>query len=169
MSEKRKQTGWLSMKRGSATLKGKSISGKVDVRIEVRQWLLWALLATAVVIMWIWIIVDQSASPVQLGDAADGQVERALGEQTGEGSPEDSGGADPGPATSEEPSPFPVRINRAGIEELQQLPGIGPAKAHAIVQHRMLHGLFESKEELQEVKGIGPKTLENLRDLIAVD
>ena len=55
-----------------------------------------------------------------------------------------------------------VNINTALEGELTQLPGIGPAKANAIIQHREEHGLFQSVEELTNVSGIGEKTLGNL-------
>lgn len=62
-----------------------------------------------------------------------------------------------------------INVNTAGEEELQKLPGIGPAKAKAIVEYRKTKGPFRSVEELLEVKGIGPKTLEKLRPLITTE
>jgi len=61
-----------------------------------------------------------------------------------------------------------ININRATVEELTQLPGIGPAKANSIVEHRKKIGNFGSKEELLEVSGIGEKTLANIQDQISV-
>ena len=55
-----------------------------------------------------------------------------------------------------------IAINRATIEELQVLPGIGPAKAAAIVRHRETHGAFTSLADLDAVAGIGPATIEKL-------
>ncbi|MFP5527620.1 helix-hairpin-helix domain-containing protein [Peptococcus simiae] len=55
-----------------------------------------------------------------------------------------------------------VSINAASVEELQKLPGIGPAKAQAIVAYREAHGGFRALEELKEVSGIGDKTYERL-------
>lgn len=57
-----------------------------------------------------------------------------------------------------------VDINSAGMDELQTAPGIGPAKARAIIEYRELYGNFSCLEELCEVKGIGAKTLDKLRD-----
>ncbi len=57
----------------------------------------------------------------------------------------------------------PVRINSAGLEELQQLPGVGPEIAKRIISHRHTHGPFRSIEELRDVPGIGAVTVENIR------
>ncbi|MBE3598238.1 MAG: helix-hairpin-helix domain-containing protein [Limnochordaceae bacterium] len=55
-----------------------------------------------------------------------------------------------------------VDINTASPEELDELPGIGPALAERIVRFRTEHGPFRSVDDLVEVPGIGPKTLERL-------
>jgi competence protein ComEA len=51
-----------------------------------------------------------------------------------------------------------VDLNRAGQPQLEELPGIGPVTAQAILTWRQQHGRFTRVEELQEVDGIGPKT-----------
>lgn len=61
-----------------------------------------------------------------------------------------------------------VDINTAGIEELQSLPGIGPALAGRIVEHRRENGPFRRVEDLLEVKGIGEKSLARMRDRLTV-
>lgn len=61
-----------------------------------------------------------------------------------------------------------INLNTASAEELDTLPGIGPAKAADIIVYREANGGFGSIEELQEVKGIGEKTFENLKDLVTV-
>jgi competence protein ComEA len=49
-------------------------------------------------------------------------------------------------------------LNRASQAELEELPGVGPVTAGAILSWRQQHGRFSRIEELQEVDGIGPKT-----------
>ena len=49
-------------------------------------------------------------------------------------------------------------LNRANQSQLEELPGVGPVTAQAILTWRQQHGRFSRIEELQEVDGIGPKT-----------
>ncbi len=62
-----------------------------------------------------------------------------------------------------------ININKASAEELQQLPGIGPAYASRIVHWREQNGSFTSITQLIEIRGIGPGRLETLEPLITVD
>ncbi len=62
-----------------------------------------------------------------------------------------------------------VHVNTAGEEELQNLPGIGPAKAKAIIQYREENGPFRSVDDLKKVSGIGDKSLEKIRPAATVD
>lgn len=61
-----------------------------------------------------------------------------------------------------------VNLNTATRDELVALPGIGPAKAQAILDYRAQHGGFRSVEELKDVKGIGAKRYERLKGEIIV-
>ncbi len=61
----------------------------------------------------------------------------------------------------------PLDLNRATVEELDRLPGIGPVLARRIVEHRERQGAFHSIEELLGVPGIGARSLERLRPYVA--
>jgi competence protein ComEA len=61
-----------------------------------------------------------------------------------------------------------VNINTAGTEELQTLPGIGEARAEAIIRYREEHGGFSGIEEIQNISGIKQKAFEKLKDYIEV-
>ena len=72
------------------------------------------------------------------------------------------GGAKPGAPAG------PVDLNTATAEQLEALPGVGPATSKAILAYRSSHGRFRSVTELLEVPGIGPAKLEALRPLVKV-
>ncbi|MCH7493405.1 helix-hairpin-helix domain-containing protein, partial [bacterium] len=84
----------------------------------------------------------------------------------------------PGPAPAPVPAeasggkPPPGRtlidINTAGTELLESLPGIGEARAAAILAWRQENGAFSSVDDLTLVSGIGPITLERVRPLVTV-
>ena len=57
------------------------------------------------------------------------------------------------------PASAVVNINTATKDELVALPGIGPAKAQAILDYRKLNGPFKAVDDLKSVKGIGAKRL----------
>lgn len=59
-----------------------------------------------------------------------------------------------------------VNINTAEAQELMTLPGIGPAKAEAIIAHRTEHGSFTEPAGLMDVSGIGEKTFAALEELL---
>ena len=78
-------------------------------------------------------------------------------------------GADPG----SEPKPLAdsitiININNADEQQLQSLPGIGRAKAKAIIDYRETYGTFNSIEEITLVQGIGNKMFAKIRDRIRV-
>ncbi len=62
-----------------------------------------------------------------------------------------------------------VNVNAATAEELSLLPGVGPAKAQAIIRWRTEHGAFKRVEDLSQVKGIGDKQLEKMRPHVALE
>jgi competence protein ComEA len=62
----------------------------------------------------------------------------------------------------------PIDLNRATESDLESLPGIGPALAQAIINHREQNGPFRSVDELADVRGIGQAKLDLLRPLVKV-
>jgi len=70
-----------------------------------------------------------------------------------------------GTAFAQEPQ---VDINKASVEQLTALPGVGETLAQRIVDYREQQGPFASAEELMNVKGIGEKSFEKLRDRLTV-
>jgi len=62
-----------------------------------------------------------------------------------------------------------VNLNTATADELQLLPGIGAARAQAVIDLRKQRGGFKSVEELKDVKGIGDTALERLRPFVRLD
>jgi competence protein ComEA len=77
-----------------------------------------------------------------------------------------SGG--PGGSATESPAGTPVNLNAATAEQLDTLPGVGPATAAAIISDREAHGPFRSVNDLGRVRGIGDAKLDQLRDLVTV-
>jgi competence protein ComEA len=61
-----------------------------------------------------------------------------------------------------------VDINTADIEELDELPEVGPSTAESIVEYRQTNGQFSSVDELEEIPGIGPETLEKIAPFATV-
>ena len=79
----------------------------------------------------------------------------------------------PGPAASAAGSPGPdpgalVNLNTASTAELEELPGVGPVTAQAILDWRVANGGFRNVDQLLDVDGIGEKTLASLAPLVTV-
>ena len=95
-----------------------------------------------------------------------GRAERAPPEPDAPGAaPAVQRAAPPAVAPSD---PRPLDINRASLDELARLPGVGPGLARRIVDERERRGRFESPDALRYVLGMGPKKLAAIRELITV-
>ena len=76
-------------------------------------------------------------------------------------------------AESDETSPLSpdtkIDLNHADADTLQQLPGIGPERAKAIIEYREEYGIFVTTDEVMNVPGIGSEIYEQIRDYVTVE
>ncbi len=72
------------------------------------------------------------------------------------------------PANSPAAASGPINLNTATAEQLDSLPGVGPAIAKRIIAYRETTGKFTSCEEIKQVSGIGEATFAKIKDLITV-
>ena len=61
-----------------------------------------------------------------------------------------------------------ININTASEKELEEIPGIGPSKAAAIIEYRKKNGPFKKTQDLDKVSGIGEKSIDRMKDQITV-
>jgi competence protein ComEA len=80
----------------------------------------------------------------------------------------EDGLAVPSGSVTQNDSSDKININKANETQLQEIPGIGPAKASAIIEYRELNGSFKSIDDIKNITGIGDKTFEKLKDSISV-
>ena len=101
------------------------------------------------------------AAPLQDGDKVYVPLE-------GEDAPEQPDAGASATAGVGTDSSGPVNINSATLEELDELPGVGPSTAQAIIDEREANGPFASAEDIMRVSGIGEKKFEKMKDAICV-
>jgi competence protein ComEA len=116
------------------------------------------------------------ADPVRINQALELQDQQhihipKLGE---ENSPPPVQGGPGSPSQPNKPNPDAetgalINLNTATLEQLDQLPGIGPAIAQRIIDYREQSGSFKTIEEITEVSGIGEATFNKIKDLITVE
>ena len=93
--------------------------------------------------------------PPDASGASPGSAPTAAGAGAGGGV---EGGAGPGR----------IDLNRATVEQLDTLPGVGPVTAQRILAWRAAHGRFGSVDQLREIEGIGERRFAQLRDQVTV-
>jgi competence protein ComEA len=92
----------------------------------------------------------------------------AGGNPAAAGAGSEASAATSGGAATEAPFTGIVNINTDNSSRLQSLPGIGPARAQAIIDHRDAHGSFARIEDIMRVSGIGQAIFNNIRGRISV-
>lgn len=112
-----------------------------------------------------WVITD--GSKVTIPDRSQAQDQGFSWYETGTGGPAANGGTDQGEMFTENTSGL-VDLNRATVEELMTIPGIGQSRAQAIVAYRQSHGSFGTIQEVMEVTGIKEGLFEAIRQYITV-
>jgi competence protein ComEA len=78
------------------------------------------------------------------------------------------GGSDPSGTGTSSGGTTLININTAGETELEDLPGVGPVTAAAIIDYRTQNGSYAAVDDLIDVSGIGPSTLEQIRPFATV-
>jgi competence protein ComEA len=81
--------------------------------------------------------------------------------------PPEPAGSEPPGSDEATPAAGPVHLNTATVEQLDELPGVGPVTAQKIIEYREQHGAFSSIDDLDAIPGIGPARLEQLREVAA--
>ena len=61
-----------------------------------------------------------------------------------------------------------ININTASLEELQNIPGVGPSTANNIINHRTKNGKFKKIEDIKNVSGIGESKFESMLEYISI-
>jgi competence protein ComEA len=89
------------------------------------------------------------------------------GEQILVGVPPPAGSAQPPGSTGSQPA-GQVDLNTATLDQLEELPGVGPVLAQRILDYRLKQGRFTSVDELRSVSGIGDQRFAELKDLVRV-
>ncbi|ABY23671.1 competence protein [Renibacterium salmoninarum ATCC 33209] len=79
-----------------------------------------------------------------------------------------TGAASPNASNSSKFPAAKVNINAASVDQLAELPKVGPKMAQKIVQWRAQHGKFSAIDDLDAIDGIGPKLLDSLRALVTI-
>jgi competence protein ComEA len=95
-------------------------------------------------------------------------AQQVLVTKKGQSPPTAASGSSSGTGAAAGAVESPVNLNSATLDQLDTLPGIGPALGQRIIDFREQHGPFRAVEDLLDVSGIGDKTLADLRDKVTV-
>jgi competence protein ComEA len=112
--------------------------------------------------------IGKAGGPLPGADLSTLNLARRLGdgEQIPVGLPASALPPDIAPTPGAPAPAGPLDLNRATVEQLDALPGVGPVTARRILDWRTAHGGFSSVDQLREIPGIGERKFSQLKDLV---
>jgi competence protein ComEA len=155
-----KKTGVVRLPRGSRVHEAIAAAGGARPEADLDRLNLASLLEDG---QKIYVPRRGEAAPADTTGAAPADKSGAAGTSGDGGAPVDGNGGPSGNASGGK-----INLNTATVEELGELPRVGPVLAQRIVDWRTQQGPFKSPEELDAVDGVGPKMLETLLPLVTV-